>query len=136
MEQSYADPELAPLLAEVVGDRSSTLLRVTPKQLRHMLVESDPRPGAVQSLLSKAEQRLLEAHKEDVARLLLRASQWMLYHDPIWENVLHRSISIDRKWEFAEKHELVELARVAQREWPQNTPVPTPLEELCERLEL
>jgi hypothetical protein len=63
-------PELRELLGAIADDPRARLLHVAPGQVAHEALESSSKVSPSAPFLRKAERRLLEAHREELGRLL------------------------------------------------------------------
>ncbi len=63
-------PELRELLGDIASDESARLLRLSPRQVQAVLYERDAKACASAPFLGNAERKLLEAYREESARIL------------------------------------------------------------------
>ena len=89
-QSSGLDPEIRDLLVELAGDASGQLLRATSRQLNAALYERAHRGLSSSTFLSKIENRLLEAHRNELGRLLYQMGIALL-HAPGPHQLLHHA---------------------------------------------
>jgi len=101
-EPGKLDPEVRAVLEEVAADPRSHLLRVP--RLRVPL-EHEPPVSPGEAGLTAAERHLLQAHRAEVARLLLLAVVRAVYDHPSAASQLHRCVTVDRELELPDPDE-------------------------------
>lgn len=114
------DPAIEALLADIAGDPGSSLLKMLATQARASLFDPNPSVDRNGVLLTKAEQHLMQAYREDVAVLLRRASLMDVYEDPGTKRFLHRGVTVDEDLHISSRQEWNAQARERLRTCPAN----------------